>query len=52
VRAVCQGFGERGLPNLWLPREGDFVSLDELPVLGSGKVDLKKCKVIALEHAG
>ena len=51
VKAVCQGLGERGLPNLWLPRERDFVPLDELPVLGSGKVDLKKCKEIALEHA-
>ncbi len=39
----------RGLPNLWVPRERDFYQIPELPVLGTGKVDLKKCKELALE---
>jgi acyl-[acyl-carrier-protein]-phospholipid O-acyltransferase/long-chain-fatty-acid--[acyl-carrier-protein] ligase len=39
----------RGLPNLWLPRERDFYQVPELPVLGTGKLDLKRCKEIALE---
>ena len=39
----------RGLPNLWVPAERDFYAVPELPVLGSGKVDLKKVKEIALE---
>lgn len=40
---------EKGLPNLWLPRERDFIQVAEIPVLGSGKLDLKKCKEKALE---
>jgi acyl-[acyl-carrier-protein]-phospholipid O-acyltransferase/long-chain-fatty-acid--[acyl-carrier-protein] ligase len=51
VKKVCKGLGERGLPNLWLPRERDFLALKELPMLGSGKADLKKCKEIALTRA-
>jgi acyl-[acyl-carrier-protein]-phospholipid O-acyltransferase/long-chain-fatty-acid--[acyl-carrier-protein] ligase len=48
VKAVCKGLSERGLPNLWLPRERDFLAVEELPMLGSGKADLKQCKEIAL----
>jgi acyl-[acyl-carrier-protein]-phospholipid O-acyltransferase / long-chain-fatty-acid--[acyl-carrier-protein] ligase len=43
---------EKGLPNLWLPRERDFIAINELPLLGSGKLDLKKCKERAQELAG
>ena len=48
---VCQGLGGRGLPNLWLPRERDFFQIAEVPTLGPVKVDLKKCKELALEKA-
>jgi acyl-[acyl-carrier-protein]-phospholipid O-acyltransferase/long-chain-fatty-acid--[acyl-carrier-protein] ligase len=51
VRQVWKRLTERGLPNLWLPGERDFVQVPDLPVLGSGKVDLKRCKEIALQHA-
>ena len=36
-----------GLPNLWVPRIVKLV--DEIPVLGTGKIDLKRCKELALE---
>jgi acyl-[acyl-carrier-protein]-phospholipid O-acyltransferase/long-chain-fatty-acid--[acyl-carrier-protein] ligase len=49
VKAVWQQLSTRGLPNLWLPRERDFLQIPELPILGSGKLDLKRCKEIALE---
>jgi len=49
TRAIWQQLSSRGLPNLWVPRERDFITVPELPVLGSGKVDLKKVKEIALE---
>jgi len=49
TRAIWQQLSSRGLPNLWVPRERDFIAVPELPVLGSGKVDLKKVKEIALE---
>ncbi|MEZ5990716.1 MAG: AMP-binding protein, partial [Planctomycetota bacterium] len=36
-----------GLPNLFLPRRDAFVRVDELPLLGSGKVDLRRVREIA-----
>lgn len=39
-----------GLPGIYIPRESDFVEVKELPLLGTGKMDLKALKVIALEH--
>ncbi|MDA0577378.1 MAG: AMP-binding protein, partial [Verrucomicrobia bacterium] len=41
---------ESDLPNLWKPREGNFVRVDALPVLGTGKLDLRKLKEIARAH--
>ena len=41
----------RGLPNFYVPGPRDFFQVEELPVLGSGKLDLKKCKEKALELA-
>jgi acyl-[acyl-carrier-protein]-phospholipid O-acyltransferase/long-chain-fatty-acid--[acyl-carrier-protein] ligase len=40
---------EQGLPNLWIPAERDFKQIPEMPVLGSGKVDLRRAKEIAQE---
>jgi acyl-[acyl-carrier-protein]-phospholipid O-acyltransferase/long-chain-fatty-acid--[acyl-carrier-protein] ligase len=51
VRQLCQKLNERNLPNLWLPKERDYFQIPELPLLGSGKVDLKRLKQIALEKA-
>jgi acyl-[acyl-carrier-protein]-phospholipid O-acyltransferase/long-chain-fatty-acid--[acyl-carrier-protein] ligase len=51
VRAWCQQLNCRGLPNLWLPSERDFISVAELPVLGSGKINLKGIKEMALALA-
>jgi acyl-[acyl-carrier-protein]-phospholipid O-acyltransferase/long-chain-fatty-acid--[acyl-carrier-protein] ligase len=51
VPVVWQQLSSRGLPNLWLPRERDFFQVPELPLSGIGKVDLKKCKEIALAKA-
>jgi len=31
----------RGLPNLWIPSSDSFAEIAELPVLGSGKLDLR-----------
>jgi acyl-[acyl-carrier-protein]-phospholipid O-acyltransferase/long-chain-fatty-acid--[acyl-carrier-protein] ligase len=39
--------GEMGLPALWVPRAQDFIPVKELPLLGSGKLDLKQVKAIA-----
>ena len=38
-----------GLPNLFLPRREAFVRVEKLPVLGTGKADLRAAKRIAAE---
>jgi len=38
---------EGGLPNLWVPRIIRHV--DQIPMLGTGKTDLKACRLLAIE---
>jgi acyl-[acyl-carrier-protein]-phospholipid O-acyltransferase/long-chain-fatty-acid--[acyl-carrier-protein] ligase len=49
VKAWWQQLNNRGLPALWVPYERDFYNVAELPLLGSGKVNLKQVKELALE---
>lgn len=39
--------GEAGVPNLWVPRI--IKRVDQIPMLGTGKTDLKRCRELALE---
>jgi acyl-[acyl-carrier-protein]-phospholipid O-acyltransferase / long-chain-fatty-acid--[acyl-carrier-protein] ligase len=48
LRQWSQKLSAHGLPNLWVPGERDFHAVPELPVLGSGKVNLKGVKDLAL----
>jgi len=41
-----------GLPNLWIPAADSFHHVDEIPVLGTGKLDLKAVKELAQESFG
>jgi len=43
---------ESNLPKLWIPKRENLYHLDVIPLLGSGKVDLKKVRSLALERAG
>ena len=45
---LCEKLATKGLPNLWMPSERDFYEIAELPVLGTGKIDLKQVKELAL----
>ena len=38
-----------GLPNLWLPDDRAFFEIPEMPVLGSGKLDLQRLKKLTQE---
>jgi acyl-[acyl-carrier-protein]-phospholipid O-acyltransferase/long-chain-fatty-acid--[acyl-carrier-protein] ligase len=49
LRAWLHKLSERRLPNLWIPGERDFVAVGELPLLGTGKVNLKRVKELAAE---
>jgi acyl-[acyl-carrier-protein]-phospholipid O-acyltransferase/long-chain-fatty-acid--[acyl-carrier-protein] ligase len=42
---------QRGLPNLWIPDRRDCYELEAFPVLGSGKLDLKRVGELAKEKA-
>ena len=52
VPGVLERLGTRGLPNLYLPRRDDFMHIDEIPVLGTGKTDLAAVKRVAHERFG
>lgn len=51
IAELTEKVGERGLPNLWIPGDRDFHLVTELPVLGSGKLDLRRVKDLAIEKA-
>lgn len=40
-KKLTDGLAERGLPNLWIPKAEDFYQIEALPVLGTGKLDLR-----------
>lgn len=42
--------GEAGLPALWVPRI--VIKVERIPVLGSGKLDLKGCRDLAIARTG
>ena len=42
---------KRGIPNLWVPDRRDCHPVDAMPVLGSGKLDLKKLSDLAKQLA-
>ena len=43
---------ETALPRLWLPKREHLIQIPEIPTLGTGKVDLRRLKQMALEQAG
>jgi acyl-[acyl-carrier-protein]-phospholipid O-acyltransferase/long-chain-fatty-acid--[acyl-carrier-protein] ligase len=49
---VLARLGEKGLPNLWIPKAEDILKVDALPVLGTGKLDLKGLKELAKQLMG
>ena len=38
-----------GLPNLFVPSHDSFFEVESIPILGTGKLDLKRAKDVALE---
>ncbi len=49
VPAWVKRLSQRGLPPLWLPAERDYIAVAELPQLGTGKLDLRAVKELALK---
>jgi len=40
------------LPKLWLPRRDCLIAIEAIPTLGTGKVDLRRVKQLAMERLG
>jgi acyl-[acyl-carrier-protein]-phospholipid O-acyltransferase/long-chain-fatty-acid--[acyl-carrier-protein] ligase len=52
LKPVLEKLSSSGLPNLWIPRANHFFQIEELPHLGSGKLDLRRVHEVALERSG
>jgi acyl-[acyl-carrier-protein]-phospholipid O-acyltransferase/long-chain-fatty-acid--[acyl-carrier-protein] ligase len=48
---VIERLPEAGLPNLWTPRPNQFFAVEEFPHLGTGKLDLRRIRELALEFS-
>ncbi len=49
VEAICESLTRKGIPNLWIPKKDSFYRVETIPVLGTGKTDLKRVKFLAQE---
>ena len=49
--ALWEKLTQTELPRLWLPKRDDLHVVDAIPTLGTGKVDLRKVKQLALEKS-
>src|ERR1700691_3582776 len=51
LEPVLDRLGESGLPNLWTPPPNQFFFVEELSHLGTGKLDLRRIREIALDFS-
>ncbi len=49
-QALWDQLAQTDLPKLWIPKRDSFYLVDAIPVLGTGKIDLRKAKAIAVER--
>ena len=49
---IVAALRDKGLANLWIPSADGFLEVEELPLLGSGKLDLKGLAAVARERFG
>jgi len=51
LKPVLEKFAASDLPPLWKPRAGQFVHVDAIPYLGTGKLDLRRIRELATQLA-
>ena len=51
LKVVLERLPEAGLPNLWMPRANQFFFVEELPHLGTGKLDLRRIRELATQFS-
>ena len=47
---ICRDLATAGLPPLWIPSPDSFMEVAEIPVLGVGKLDLRRIRELAEER--
>ncbi len=52
IDKILKQLADSGLPNIWIPSRDSFLEVEEIPVLGTGKMDLKKVKDTAMDAFG
>jgi acyl-[acyl-carrier-protein]-phospholipid O-acyltransferase/long-chain-fatty-acid--[acyl-carrier-protein] ligase len=52
LKECLEKLAKSGLPNLWLPRPNQFFRVQSFPHLGTGKLDLRKVRDVAVEFSG
>jgi acyl-[acyl-carrier-protein]-phospholipid O-acyltransferase/long-chain-fatty-acid--[acyl-carrier-protein] ligase len=50
--ALWEQLSQTDLPKLWIPKRENFYYIETIPTLGTGKVDLRAVKALALQFAG
>ena len=50
IPGIVSKLAANGLPNLYIPPRPNFIKVDALPMLGTGKMDLRSLKRIAMER--
>ena len=51
LQALLEKFAGCDLPNLWKPKADSFFRVEQFPLLGSGKLDLRQVKEMAVQLA-
>jgi acyl-[acyl-carrier-protein]-phospholipid O-acyltransferase/long-chain-fatty-acid--[acyl-carrier-protein] ligase len=51
LQACLEQLAASDLPNLWKPKAGDFFRVEQFPMLGTGKLDLRGVKETAAKLA-
>ena len=49
VERLVAKMDQSNLPKLWLPKYNSFYHIPEIPILGTGKMDIKRVRKIAKE---
>ncbi|MBO5792343.1 MAG: AMP-binding protein, partial [Lentisphaeria bacterium] len=49
---IVRQLREKKIPNLWIPHADNFIKVDDLPMLGSGKLDLHRRAVLSRQYDG
>jgi acyl-[acyl-carrier-protein]-phospholipid O-acyltransferase/long-chain-fatty-acid--[acyl-carrier-protein] ligase len=49
LKGCLERLDQTGLPNLWIPRAQAFFKVEAIPYLGTGKLDLRKVRELALQ---